>query len=75
MRADEEGHEGAERVIVRFGDPEGFGYEEPFPIRVLKVSPLLRRSMRTPLHRGDFLGALLNLGIEGRSLETSWSTV
>ena len=26
------GHEGAERVIVRFGEPESFGYEEPFPI-------------------------------------------
>ena len=33
------GASGTERVIIRFGDPEELGYEEPFPIRILKISP------------------------------------
>lgn len=61
------GHEGAERVIVRFGDPEEFGYEEPFPIRILRIEPLMEKYADDLTHR-DFLGALLNLGIERRVL-------
>ena len=59
------GHEASDRVMVRFGDPETFGYEEPFPIRILKISPLMEKFADTLTHR-DFLGALLHLGIERR---------
>ena len=59
------GHEAAERVMVRFGDPESFGYEEPFPIRILKAAPLMEKYADALTHR-DFLGALLHLGIERR---------
>jgi len=57
------GAEGAERVILRFGDPEELGYEEPFPIVLLKIEPRSQRFADKLTHR-DFLGALMNLGIE-----------
>ena len=59
------GFEGASRVMVRFGDPEILGYEEAFPITVLRVSPLMEKFADVLTHR-DFLGAILNLGIERR---------
>lgn len=59
------GYEGAGRVMVRFGDPEAYGYEEPFPITILRVSPLMEKYADALTHR-DFLGAILNLGIERR---------
>ena len=59
------GHADAERVMVRFGDSEELGYEEPFPIVILKVSPLIEKFSDTFTHR-DFLGALMNLGLERR---------
>ncbi|MCR4585203.1 MAG: DbpA RNA binding domain-containing protein [Lachnospiraceae bacterium] len=52
-----------ERVMVRFGDPEDLGYEEEFPIRVLYVSPVQEKFAESLSHR-DYLGAILNLGIE-----------
>ena len=57
------GAEGAERVMVRFGDPDELYYEVPFPITPLKISPKSPKFAEKPTHR-DFLGALLNLGIE-----------
>lgn len=57
------GDEGAERKIVRFGSPEEFGYEEEFPITCLRVKPLLLKFADKLSHR-DFLGALMNLGME-----------
>ena len=54
---------GAERVMIRFGDPETIGYDQPFPIRVLKAEPKSQRFADKLCHR-DFLGALINLGIE-----------
>lgn len=59
------GFEGAARVMVRFGDPEVLGYEEPFPITILCVTPLMDKFADALTHR-DFLGAILNLGIERR---------
>ncbi len=59
------GSEGCERVMVRFGDPEGFGYEEPFPISIIKAEPKAAKFADKLSHR-DFLGSLMNLGI-GRS--------
>ena len=61
------GAEGAERVMLRFGDPEQIGYDVPFPIRCVKVEPLSQKFADKLTHR-DFLGALLNLGIERATL-------
>ncbi len=53
----------AERQMARFGNPEEFGYEEPFPIRCLLVEPLQEKFADAFTHR-DFLGAVMNLGID-----------
>ena len=57
------GAEGAERVMLRFGDKGELGYEVPFPITALKILPRDKKFADKLTHR-DFLGALLNLGIE-----------
>lgn len=57
------GAEGAERVMIRFGDPEELCYEHPFPIVTLRISPANQKFADKLTHR-DFLGSLLNLGIE-----------
>lgn len=61
------GSEQAERLIVRFGNPEETGYEEAFPIALLKIAPLQQKYADILGHR-DFLGALMNLGIERSTL-------
>ncbi len=61
------GAEGAERVMARFGSEEEIGYVTPFPISCVKVEPLSQRFADRLTHR-DFLGALLNLGIERSTL-------
>ena len=57
------GAEGCERVVIRFGSAEEAGYEMPFPISVIKASPASAKYADHLTHR-DFLGAILNLGIE-----------
>lgn len=57
------GYEGAERCMVRFGSQEDFGYDEEFPIKCVFVQPLISKFADELNHR-DFLGALMNLGIE-----------
>ena len=57
------GTRGCERVIARFGDPEETGYEEPFPVVCVKISPLQQKFADELTHR-DILGALMSLGIE-----------
>ncbi len=57
------GMEGTQRRMIRFGDPEQLGYEEEFPIVCLVMEPLIRKFADDLTHR-DFLGALMNLGIE-----------
>ena len=52
-----------ERKIIRFGSPDILGYEEPYPIRCLRVEPLTPKFAEQLTHR-DFLGAIMNLGIE-----------
>ena len=54
---------GCERVIARFGDPEEMGYEAPFPVVCVKISPLQQKFADELSHR-DILGAVMNLGIE-----------
>lgn len=57
------GNESCERVMLRFGSEELFGYIEDFPITCLKIKPLMQKFADDLSHR-DFLGALMNLGIE-----------
>lgn len=49
-----------ERKIIRFGDP---GYEEEFPIARVEILPKTPKFAEDLTHR-DFLGAVMNLGIE-----------
>lgn len=57
------GAEENERRILRFGDPASLGYEEPFPVACLLAEPLILKFSDALSHR-DYLGALMNLGIE-----------
>lgn len=61
------GSEGTDRVMIRFGKEEVLGYEVPFPIVCIHIEPLLRKFADELSHR-DFLGALMNLGIERSTL-------
>lgn len=61
------GTQDCERVMLRFGDEELCGYDEPFPIVCLEISPLIEKFGETLSHR-DYLGALMNLGIERSTL-------
>lgn len=49
-----------ERKIIRFGDP---GYKEDFPIATVRILPKTPKFAENLTHR-DFLGAVMNLGIE-----------
>ena len=53
----------SERVMVGFGSEEMLGYPGHFPISVIKVQPLIDKFSDELSHR-DFLGAIMNLGIE-----------
>lgn len=57
------GCEAADRRIIRFGEEDRLGYEVPFPIVCIHIKPLMVRFADELSHR-DFLGALMNLGIE-----------
>ena len=57
------GTEGCERVMIRFGSEELCGYEMPFPISIVLCQPLSDKFAEKLSHR-DFLGAILNLGID-----------
>jgi RNA-binding protein YlmH len=57
------GNEGCERVMIRFGSEDICGYEMPFPISIVLCQPLSDKFAEKLSHR-DFLGAILNLGID-----------
>ena len=57
------GNDLSERAVARFGNPEELGYEENFPIVCVHIKPLIKKFADSLSHR-DFLGALMNLGIE-----------
>ncbi len=57
------GNMDCERVMARFGNPEELGYEEEFPICCVHVQPLMEKFADALTHR-DFLGAVMNLGID-----------
>lgn len=61
------GSELCERVMVRFGSEEELGYREEFPIVCILAKPLALKFADALTHR-DFLGALMNLGIERSTL-------
>ena len=61
------GDEQCERKILRFGSEEDLGYEEPFGIVCVHIAPLQEKFADDFSHR-DFLGALMNLGIERSTL-------
>ncbi|MBR2964958.1 MAG: hypothetical protein IKC34_00230 [Clostridia bacterium] len=56
-----------ERVMARFGSEEELGYSVDFPIVCIKAEPKSQKFADKLTHR-DFLGALLNLGIEREKL-------
>ncbi len=57
------GTEGCERQMLRFGSADLLGYEEEFPISCVVIRPAAPKFAEELTHR-DFLGALMNLGIE-----------
>ncbi len=52
-----------ERKMIRFGQAELLGYEEEYPILCLLIRPSTPKFAENLTHR-DFLGAIMNLGIE-----------
>ncbi len=61
------GYEGAEHRMIRFGNEEDLGFQQPFPITILSVKPVMSKFADDLNHR-DFLGALMNLGIKREML-------
>lgn len=61
------GYEQAERKVACFGSAEELGYEEDYPIACVHIWPLQAKFADALSHR-DFLGALMNLGIERSTL-------
>lgn len=57
------GYELSERQMVGFGSRESLGYEGVWPISIIKVEPLIDKFADELNHR-DFLGSIMNLGIE-----------
>lgn len=57
------GADHCDRLVLRFGNPQELGYEEPFGIVCVHIAPLSEKFADDLSHR-DFLGALMNLGIE-----------
>jgi len=57
------GSENCERMMAGFGSSDILGYEIKFPITCIRIAPLLKKFSDDFTHR-DFLGALMNLGIE-----------
>jgi|GEM_PF-277252 len=52
-----------ERKIIRFGSEELYGYDAGYPISTIRISPLSVKFAEQLNHR-DYLGAIMNLGIE-----------
>lgn len=57
------GAEDCERKLVRFGNYETCGYEEEVPIACIRIQAVNAKFADALTHR-DFLGAIMNLGIE-----------
>lgn len=61
------GVENTDRKVIRFGQVKELGYEVPFPIVCVHIRPLIPKFADELGHR-DFLGALMNLGIDRSTL-------
>lgn len=61
------GRDNADRLMLRFGDAAALGWEEPFPIACLEISPVQEKFAEALSHR-DILGTLMSLGIERSTL-------
>ena len=61
------GTDGCERLVARFGSEEELGYAEDYPIACIKAVPKNKKYAEALTHR-DYLGAILNLGIERETL-------
>lgn len=61
------GSENCDRKILRFGNPDMLGYEQEFPMVSIKITPLVQKFSDEFSHR-DFLGAIMNLGIERNTI-------
>ena len=61
------GRDGCERLMLRIGSVETLGYDEPFPIKIIRISPKSEKFVDALTHR-DYLGALMHLGIERSSV-------
>ena len=59
------GYDMAERRMIKFGNPDEMGYDVPFPIECVKVSPVSEKFAALLTHR-DYLGAIMSLGVERR---------
>lgn len=57
------GAEMCERKVLKLGSCEMFGYDEDYPISCIIIEPLIKKFADNLSHR-DYLGALMNLGIE-----------
>lgn len=57
------GQEGCDRQMIRFGNGDELGYEQPFPVVCIEIAPRMEKFAEVLSHR-DFLGALMHLGIE-----------
>lgn len=57
------GYDGAERCMIGFGSEQSLGYEQSFPMVCVKIAPLQAKFADELNHR-DYLGSLMNLGIE-----------
>lgn len=61
------GYDNADRIVIRFGDEALLGYDLPFEINCIHIKPVLKKFSDDLTHR-DFLGALMNLGIDRSTL-------
>lgn len=61
------GSETSERKVLRFGSVQELGYEEEYPIVCVHIEPTAPKFAESLSHR-DYLGALMNLGIERSTL-------
>lgn len=57
------GNPSCERQVIQFGDEETLGYKGEYPISLLLIEPLTPKFAEKLDHR-DYLGALMNLGIQ-----------
>lgn len=57
------GRESCDRVMIAFGRESDMGYSAEFPISMIKIAAAIDKFSDDLNHR-DFLGALMNLGIE-----------